>query len=352
MVRPTSAAAFGGDEPVVATLRAATLTHFVEVTRQVGIDPMRALRRARIDPRALVDPEMRLPLAAVNQLLEDAASQSDCHTIGLRMGEMRRVSDMGAVRLLIAYQPTLRAALGSLVANQRLLNDSIVLNVEEADDIVICRGELVAAGSQPAVQLHQHLVVLMFRTVQALLGPHWRPLCVHFTHDQPADLSPYRRVFGADVEFRSEFNGFVLAAADLDRPNLSAEPILAQYAQRFFDSRPSAPASGALEQVRKAVRQLLPFGKASIGHVAQTLGLNARTLQRRLAAEQVEFSAILYDLRRDLAQHYLVDRSLSVTRIAQLLGYGQPTSFMRWFAAEFGASPTRWREERSEALRK
>jgi AraC-like DNA-binding protein len=334
---------------VVATLRAATLSNFVEVARQVGIDPMRALRRARIDPRALVDAEMRLPLPAVNQLLEGAASQSGCQTIGLRLGELRRLSDMGAVRLLIAYQPTLRAALESLIANQRLLNDSIVLSVEEADDIAVCRGEFVATGSQPTVQLDQHLVVLMFRTVQALLGSNWRPLRVYFTHDPPADLSVYRRVFGADVEFRSDFNGFVLAAADLDRPNLSADPTLAQYARRFFDSRPTAPAVGALEQVRNAVRQQLPLGKASIGHVAQTLGLNARTLQRRLAAEQAEFSAILYDLRRDLSQRYLADRSLSVTRIAQLLGYGQPTSFMRWFAAEFGASPARWRQERRKA---
>jgi AraC-like DNA-binding protein len=34
----------------------------------------------------------------------------------------------------------------------------------------------------------------------------------------------------------------------------------------------------------------------------------------------------------------------SMARIAGLLGYSVPSSFTRWFAAEFGATPATWRQ--------
>jgi AraC-like DNA-binding protein len=48
-------------------------------------------------------------------------------------------------------------------------------------------------------------------------------------------------------------------------------------------------------------------------------------------------------VKRDLAVRYLANPTYSKTEIARLLGYGQLSSFTRWFIAEFGAPPTRWR---------
>jgi AraC-like DNA-binding protein len=33
-----------------------------------------------------------------------------------------------------------------------------------------------------------------------------------------------------------------------------------------------------------------------------------------------------------------------MARVAEQLGYAQPSSFTRWFAAEFGMPPVLWRE--------
>jgi AraC-like DNA-binding protein len=87
-----------------------------------------------------------------------------------------------------------------------------------------------------------------------------------------------------------------------------------------------------------------------LGHVAETLGLNERTLQRRLVVEGAQFSDIASDVHRGLAQRYLSDPALPVGEIAQRLGYGQIGSFTRWFVAEFGAPPARWRKDRRVAV--
>jgi AraC-like DNA-binding protein len=226
-----------------------------------------------------------------------------------------------------------------------MLNEHLVIAVEEFDDIVIVREELIVDGPPTGRQASELMIAVLFRMFRALLGPRWRPLSVSFTHPPPSDLSAHRRLFGCEVDFNAEFSGVVLPAADLDRPNPSADPALAQYAEQFVESFPKARPDSALHQVQKAAYHLLPIGRASIGLVAQTLGINERTLQRRLAAEGVHFSDVICEVRRSLALRYLANPTLSVTQVARMLGYGQISSFTRWFIGEFGQAPGQWRRQ-------
>ncbi|HWF78353.1 MAG TPA: AraC family transcriptional regulator [Caulobacteraceae bacterium] len=332
---------------MVAIVRAAALSNFVEVARELGLDPIAAVRAAGIDPRALTEPEMRLPTADVARLLERSAEASGCPTFALRMARSRQLSQFGAISLLITHQATLREGLATIIEYRNLLNESLALSLEEHGDLVILREELVVAEGGPMPQAYELAIGAIFRVCHALLGGRWRPYSVHFTHAAPADLSVHRSVFGADVEFGSEFNGIVFSAADLDRPNPTADPALAEYARTFVESLPKAPSSAGgssvAREVSKAVYLLLPVGRASIVQVAQGVGLNPRTLQRRLAAEGEEFSLLVDRVRRDLAIRYIANPAYSLAQIARMLGYGQHSSFTRWFATAFGAPPAAWR---------
>ena len=88
---------------------------------------------------------------------------------------------------------------------------------------------------------------------------------------------------------------------------------------------------------------MLPLGRISIAEVAQTVGMNVRTLQRRLAAEDTQFSDLVDRVRRDLAVRYLANPNTSMSEISRLLGYDRLSSFTRWFSSEFGVAPSRWR---------
>jgi AraC-like DNA-binding protein len=73
--------------------------------------------------------------------------------------------------------------------------------------------------------------------------------------------------------------------------------------------------------------------------------MSERTLARRLAAENLTFLGIREDMRRDLAQHYLADPTLSVSRIAWLLGFQEVSAFTHAFRRWTGHSPSRMRSE-------
>ena len=145
------------------------------------------------------------------------------------------------------------------------------------------------------------------------------------------------------MKFGSEFNGIVCATADLDSPNPQADPVLAAYARRLVDV-PGETAEDAIAQtVRKVLYVQLPLGRASVEQAAQSLGLHVRTLQRQLFADGVAFSELVNEVRRDLVLRYLAQPGHTLTRVSELVGYGQLRSFTRWFISQFQETPTEWR---------
>jgi AraC-like DNA-binding protein len=333
----------GQMQPSGAFVRAAALTNFLTVAGEVGLNPNRLLRDAGLDAKALSSVEMRLPAAAVGALLERSAELSGCTNFGLRMAESRRLSDFGAISLLLMHQPTVAHALTIIIRYQNLLNEALAMRVEAAGDLVLIKEEIIADFPGVKTQSLELAVGAMYGLIRSVLGERWNAVAVHFTHAAPRDLAVHRRFFRAPLEFTSDYNGIACLAADFHRPNSAADPILAGYAERYIDTLQSTVSSSTANDVRKAIYLLLPLARASIQHVAATLGLTVRTLQRRLVVEGTEFSNLVNQVRHELAARYIADKRHSITHIAGTLGYRELSSFTRWFGNEFGASPAHWR---------
>jgi AraC-like DNA-binding protein len=92
-------------------------------------------------------------------------------------------------------------------------------------------------------------------------------------------------------------------------------------------------------RVRAALLELLPAGQPTAAEVARRLALSGRTLQRRLADEGTTFQAVLDRTRLALARHYLARPDVTVTEVAFLLGYDEPSSFYRAFHRWSGTTP-------------
>jgi AraC-like DNA-binding protein len=74
------------------------------------------------------------------------------------------------------------------------------------------------------------------------------------------------------------------------------------------------------------------------------LALTERTLQRRLADEGATLSALVDQIRCELAQGHLRHPGLSVTDVAFMLGYSEASAFHRAFRRWTGRSPGDFRK--------
>jgi len=321
-------------------IRSASLTNFPEVARKVGLDPVRLLREFNLPQRGLRDPELKVPIDSVRELLEACAERSGVEAFGLLMAETRQLSNLGPVGLLVREQATLRLAIEALASYSRQLNEALFLTVEEAGDVVVLREELIVGNAGPVRQSTELAIGVVFRMLRTFLGSAWRPQRVCFAHDAPRDRSVHERVFGRHVEFGHDFNGIVCKRRDLEAPNPNADPAMARYARQLVETTFAADAPGITAQVREIVVKLVGTRQCTIEAVAQHLGVDRRTIHRHLASEGQTFSDTVDAVRRELASRYLKDRNRSLAEVSSLLGFSEPSGFSRWYRRQFNSMPS------------
>jgi AraC-like DNA-binding protein len=327
-------------------VRAAALWGFVETVRDLGKDPYALLRSVGLSRSMLADAEAMLPATAVTDLLEAAAAETGCATIGLRMAERRTLSDLGRISLLVAHQATLRDALDTLTHFGNRVNSTLVLHIEQSGGIAILREDFVLASPRPMRQASDLAIGVMFGICRAILGPEWRPEQVCFSYGAPAvpDASVHARLFGCPIAFGSEMNGIVIAVRDLDRRNRNFDPALARHARNLIDTVMSTHSRTIVEEVEQMILILLPAGRATIAGCAKALGINQRTMQRHLKESGTSFSGILGRVKIAQVQRCFDNRKFRLTDIAEMLGYSSLGSFTRWYTETFGLAPSKARK--------
>jgi AraC-like DNA-binding protein len=185
-------------------------------------------------------------------------------------------------------------------------------------------------------QAVEHAIGLMHHAIIAMSNREIRAREIWFAHEPLSPISTYQRYFGVKVSLGKPVNAIFLSSDDFNRPLRKRDYRLYDLATNFIETRfPPVHALLSL-QVRAVGARLLGDGNCSHKEVAEKLGIHPRTLQRRLREEGTSFEEIKDDIRRDIALRYLGEKSISLTRLATMLGYSEPSvltrSCYRWFS--------------------
>lgn len=328
------------------SIRAGSLAPFESLASTLGLDSLAMLRRIGLDPGVLQNPDAKLPVALVAALLEAAAAEAARPDFGLRLAERWTIADLGPVSLAVVYQGTLREALRARELHRAHISDAVVLDLRENAGAAELRIALDIPEGVAAGQLADFVLGKTLKLCRAILGAGWSPLGARFRRFEPRDLTTSRRMLGSDaLVFSAEANALLLRPGDLDaRLPRMPDPALCKHAEALLASLPSTCDGSIAQRAASLIRASLAEGHADLHHVAGALGMNSRTLQRRLRAEGLGFSDLLDQVRGELARAYLADRETPMHQIAARLGYADGSAFTRWFTHAFGAPPSRWRD--------
>jgi AraC-like DNA-binding protein len=333
-------------------MRAAVLGPYPALAKELGLNPVTQLRDVGLTLAMIARPDDPIRSDAVVRLLETSAQRSGCRTFGLRMAEARQMSHFGVMGLLLSHQRTPRDALHAAISYMHLLNESVALHLEETGRTAVIRGEILTEKQMPTTQATELMLAVYVQSFRAIAGSRWQPRTMYFKHGAPDSLDVHHRVFRCRCEFGAEFNGLSCPVGDLDIVNASVDPKFADYARQFIDALPGRSSESVVADVSRLVYLLLPTGQANIKHVALSLGMNVRTLQRELDAAGESFSSLLNGVRRKLVGGYLDNPRFTVGHVAALLGYRRHGSFTRWFAEEFDSTPLEFRRAQKTPRRR
>ncbi|GAB3364849.1 MULTISPECIES: AraC family transcriptional regulator [Giesbergeria] len=330
-------------------VRSASLNGYLEVAQSCGLDAAAMMRQVGLPTRCLENPETLVAAEAVRELLERSAQACGREDFALRMVVQRSFASLGPISLILKDEPTPRQALNTLCRYLRLLNALLITHIDETEDTVTIREEMLVQPTFLARQVMELAVGVMFRILQELLGDHWKPLQVCFAHRPPRDPSGHSAFFGPVVAFNQDYNGIVCRAQDLLLPLHRSDPGIARFARDYLERALHDRGHSARETVCHLIAALLPGGRCTAQQVAAHLHVDRRTIHRHLAKEGVCFSELLNEVRAELALRQIRENGLPLTEISGLLGFSSPSAFAHWFRTQFGCSVTVWRS-RQEAV--
>ena len=314
---------------MTALMRSASLTHYSDLALSVGLVPHDMLAAVGLPRSCFDNTELRIPATSVMRLMELSGEISGEESFGLRLSVTRRLSSFGVVGMLARDEPTLRQALDTLTRYLYLHNESLTTQIHEHGSVTMIEQLLlpsVGAGRQ-SVEL---ALGALYHTLCLALGKEWQPRSVSFMHPPPANLSWHRSILGSNLLFSQDYNGIALSTSDMDAPLHFADPAMRQQTRQLVRDDLSGKAFNFREEVEQLITAFLPTGRCSADQVAVHLGVDRRTVHRRLEVHGTSFIELLNEIRMEQAQRLMGYGDRKLTDIAGLLGFSSLSAFSRW----------------------
>lgn len=333
-------------------VRIGTVMAIVPALREFKVDLPTVLAEYGLEESYLADPDNTVPYAIFGLLLRRCAEITHCPHFGLVVGQHLNTSSLGTVGFLSRSAPDARTALTVLSRYFRFHNPNATVDVVEDESHVTLRFTLLIPRLEGREHIIDGAVATAFNTMRRMCGPEWKPTEVRLARDRPRDVAPYREFFGPAVRFNADESAVIFSRHWLDAANLAADPMLHQLMKKRIRELETSSGESIVGQVRRMLPPLVHARAASIGAVANLIGLSARTLNRRLAAEDTTFLQLREDTLHAAACQLLESTRLPANEIADRLGYANPSAFTRAFHRWSGMAPAEWRTSRQRRTRK
>ncbi|HFH4096659.1 TPA: HTH-type transcriptional regulator VqsM, partial [Pseudomonas aeruginosa] len=195
-------------------------------------------------------------------------------------------------------------------------------------------------------QFHVNVIAsATYKLIMDLLGNDF-PISALTVPVHGADKTIYEGFFSLPVKHEGSDIIFSFPAHQLNRTLATANPAVFQSALTMAGESFNALLEvemGGLRQRIELFLESIPDQYPSLVTTAKYLRMNERTVRRRLADEGCTYRQIVDKARKERAIALLLNSSIPVDRISDILGYSETASFRHAFRRWTGQSTTEFR---------
>jgi AraC-like DNA-binding protein len=328
---------------VIPLHRVATAIPFINHLHQLGAPVERELRRARLPVLAMGDPDCFIPSRNYWTFIANVARRKGMEDLGFQVG-LQSGANAADPRLArrLARLPTLQQALDRFCKLASTEISQVALWLEPADKNTHRLHYRTSYGCEHPAYVHFQWYGLMvtIAVIRLFAGERWQPHQIGLATDETPGKT-IRAYFPNTRFHQGQAHCFITLANRLlhKHPRLDEDALLSS--PRYSRIKPPSGFIGAL---KLALRSYLRDSAPTLELAADIAGLSPRTLQRRLAEERLAYRDLLAEVRYETAIDLMQDKENTITDIATLLGYTDPTHFARAFRRITGDSPRDYRQ--------
>ncbi|MDZ8117444.1 AraC family transcriptional regulator [Pontiella agarivorans] len=304
------------------------------------------LRSIGVDPDAPVDPKRMIPASDYYQLCEQAAHASPLGaSLSLAVGDSMVCDDYGAFGLAWKSAVDLRGSYMRAVRYGEVLTS-------------VSAHELHTEGNKIYMMLHragerrlglrlsnEQTIAAIVKISREVSTQDVVPEAVFFKHPAPERPDKHETYFGCPVHFEADCDAVLVSEETLATPNRLGDATICAFFDAHLETELAERSDrhGLNKRVSIQVSQSLSEGAPSIEIISRRLGMSSRTLQRRLAEQDLSFKQLVDESRRELAQRLLIQSEYSLSEIAFLTGFSEQSAFNRAFKRWAGQTPRSYR---------
>ena len=321
-------------------------SHLFDALQQQGLPARQLLLSAGLREPDIRGDDAQAPVNMLAAFFENAAEAAGDPLLGFHFGQERTLRGGGLLSYVGLHSPTVQEVIVNMHRYRRVATDSIELDIAGLAAEGSFEWSFGGLSPQEGPQLREFTVVNFWDHLRKMTGRPLYPAAIEIKHLRGAHKAAFDRYFGIDVKFGAGRNLVRLREADLKAPVQNADEQLLKVLKRCCEqvlAQLPDPRPDIVDQVRRYAAERLTQGEVRLEAIARTLGLSARTLTRRLAEAGTSFNRIVDELRRELAEKYLTETSLSITEVAFAVGYTNVSAFDTAFKRWTGQTPYRYR---------
>ena len=179
-----------------------------------------------------------------------------------------------------------------------------------------------------------------------LIGQHIDVTSASCAGPEPAFTAGVRHFFPCPVRYNQPVNSVTFSARHLEAELVRDERHLEEFlklAPYHIVIEPQAATLSITHRIREILGDDFRDELPSFEELTGLLNMSARTLRRRLEKEGTSYQRIKDNARRDVAITLLSREGLTVSEVAERVGFSDPSAFHRSFKKWTGQSPGSYR---------
>lgn len=308
-------------------------------------DTGQVLRMAGLTRERFDDIDGQLSPEEVNAFVAAARQLSGRTDLAFELGRMIKVNSHDILGYGMLSCSSADQALRLVARYYSLVTETFTLRYQRLPS----GGEAVYSPllAMPLEMLHFYLELLAVthqHQIAMLLGENATAYDIHVAMPAPAHRARYDALAPVRVHFdESAMPGVVvrMGAGMLDRPLVMANPQVVQQVSERCETlqRRPTPSAGWGEYVSMLLREA-EGQQPTLEDIAQRLRLSARTIDRNLKKEGVQFRELAQRIRFDRASALLGEPGATVSQVAERLGFSDSSNFSRAFQRFTGKAPS------------
>jgi len=326
-------------ENIMRTTSSWWLLNMAEYLRRLKLPVKTLFDEAGISFQSLMYLNTRYPQDGVTKLWEIVEQRTKSEEIGFLIGRQINVAGFPVLGFSLISAVDLRDGFDRFLRYQRVIGESANIN------LVFKGGEAHLTfnffGDDKPISKHTNdmAIAATVSMIRLLAGDDWQPKEVHFTRSKPRKENDFIAFFRCPISFERNLNIIVMEATDFAS---------GQREESHFDTILLAAESKESKQptsdlVTMFLQQHIQDHALSRDKVADALNMSPRSLQRKLSMEDTTYQALIDQVREEKSREYLSVPNLSLTEVAFLCGFSDPTTFNRAFKRWLGISPGEYR---------